>query len=130
MTHSQHKTFAWLLMLVFGGIVVVAACTPGADKKIATALRSPPGQLFCSVQMAGGGTMIAGVIDAEASALAPAAAQVAVLATGLGKARVDDLCNEAAVRNGGLGAKAVPPPPDPAMAALLPVVLSQLAPPR
>jgi hypothetical protein len=115
-----------LALLAIGGLGL-AACSPADDTKIAAALASPTGQLFCKVQMAGGGSMIAGVTDAEATALAPSLAPVAVIATGLAKTRVDDLCNEAAVRAGAVAGTPVPPPLDPALAQLLPVVVSLIA---
>lgn len=85
------------------GVIVigVAAC--------AGFLASQPGQLFCAVQTAGGGALVVGLIDAEATSAAPAAAPVAILATGLAKAQVDADCAKAAPGGG----VAVSPPANP-----------------
>jgi hypothetical protein len=107
-------------------LAMLAGCTdPAADAAIAAKLKSPPGQLFCLVQTHGGGDAVVGLLDAEASALAPGAGPVAVIATGLGKVKVDDLCNEAAKQAGGTGMP-VSPPLDPATAALVAIVVSQV----
>lgn len=95
--------FACLLSLSLG------ACT---QSQINTALATPTGALFCAVQTQGGGAMIVTLIDAEASAAAPAGAPVAILATGLAKAKVDADCAAA----GGI------PVAPPATAAVVPVV--------
>jgi hypothetical protein len=85
--------------------------------QVQTAVNSPAGQLFCAVQTAGGGAIVVGLIDAEASALAPAAAPIAIIATNAGKAIVDRACAAA-------GGIAVSPPPNPAWAPQVAVVLS------
>ena len=52
-------------------LVALAGCSATQTAQVQTALASDPGQLFCDIQLAGGGSMVAGVVDAEASALAP-----------------------------------------------------------
>lgn len=86
--------------------IALAGCAPG---------QTPPtqGQLFCQLQTAGGGSIIVGLIDAEATALAPAAAPVAILATDMGKAYVDNACALAAANQGGSAGTPVSPPPAP-----------------
>lgn len=68
-------------------VFLVAACAG-----ITSALQSPTGQLFCRVQTEGGGSFIVGLVDAEATALAPPAAPVVVVATGAAKIVVDAEC--------------------------------------
>lgn len=82
---------------------------------VTTALSSPAGQLFCAVQTAGGGAVVVGLVDAEASALSPAAGPIAVIATGTAKQTVDADCAKA-------GGVAVSPPAAPAAAPQLAIV--------
>jgi hypothetical protein len=85
-----------------------------SQRAAVSAAKSPPGQLFCALQSEGG-VYVAGLIDAEASGLSPTGSAVAVLATGLTKARVDADCALAGTSVGGSGI-AVSPPADPASA--------------
>lgn len=98
---------------------VLAGCS---DTQINTALSSPSGQLFCAIQTAGGGTVVAGLIDAEASAVAPGATPIAIIATGATKATVDADCAKA-----GAGGIAVSPPANPAAAPQIAVVAAPTA---
>lgn len=86
----------------------LGACSqPQATK----ALAMPPGQLFCAFQLAGGGQMVAGLLDAAASAAGPEAGVAAVIATGATKAQVDADCQAAAANvAGATGAVPVSPP--------------------
>jgi hypothetical protein len=95
-------------------LLALSACS---SAQVQTALSSPAGQLFCAVQTSGGGTIVAGLIDAEATAAAGAAAPVAVLATGVAKAKVDADCAAA-------GGIAVSPPANPAAAPQVAIVTS------
>lgn len=90
-------------------IIVLALLALGgcSASQVTTALSSPTGQLFCAVQTGGGGAIVVGLIDAEATAASPAAAPIAVLATGAAKATVDSYCAQA-------GGVAVSPPTNPA----------------
>ena len=85
--------------------------------QVETALATPQGQLFCAVQVNGGGAVVVALIDAEASAATPSAAPIAVIATGLAKAVVDADCAAA-------GGIAVSPPANPAAAPKLAVVVA------
>jgi hypothetical protein len=90
---------------------MTAACSNDPPSRIVAAIDSPPGQLFCSIQLAGGGTLVAGVVDAVATAAAPGAAPLAILATGQTKAFVDEVCARAAQQvAGGVAGMPVPPP--------------------
>lgn len=106
------RTIALVGFASIAGLVALAACTPG---QITAAASTPAGQLFCAVQLAGGGTVVVGLIDAQASAVSPAAAPVAILATGVAKSVVDSYCAKA-------GGVAVSPPADPAAAPKIAVV--------
>lgn len=99
--------------LMLGLAFALSAC--GATPAGQNALASAPGQLFCSIQTAGGGSFLAALVDAEASALAPAAAPIAVLATNALKADVDDDCAQAAKNVNGVSGNPVSPPASPAM---------------
>ena len=88
------------------GAALLSGC---AADKISTALASPPGQLFCAIQTGGGGTIVAGLINAEVTQAAPDAAPIAVLATGATKSAVDKACAAA-------GGIPVSPPANPAAA--------------
>ena len=88
------------------GLLGMAACSAS---QVTTALSSPTGQLFCAIQTGGGGAVVVGLIDAEATAVSPAAAPIAVLATGAAKSVVDGYCAQA-------GGIAVSPPANPAAA--------------
>jgi hypothetical protein len=72
-------------------LLALAACS---QTQVLPTLASPGGQLFCQFQLAGGGTIVAGLVSAEAAATG-AAAPAAVLATGLAKNVVDDDCKAA-----------------------------------
>jgi hypothetical protein len=97
---------AMLGMLVLVGTSLAGCSTAqvaAEEAQINTALRSPVGQLFCTVQRNGGGEMVVALLNAEATALAPGAAPIAVLATGASKQVVDNACAQA-------GGVAVSPP--------------------
>ena len=102
-------------ILALATIAALAACS---SAQVQTALSSPAGQLFCGIQTAGGGAVVVGLIDAEATAAAGAAAPVAVIATGVAKAKVDADCAAA-------GGIAVSPPANPAAAPQVAVVAAK-----
>jgi hypothetical protein len=94
-------------------VAILTALTLGGLSACSTAmLTSPVGQLFCALQIDGGGSVVVGLIDAEASALLPGAAPVAVLAAGTAQADLDAECAAAGASIGGTGT-AVPAPPGP-----------------
>jgi hypothetical protein len=95
----------------------LGACS---SAQLQTAASTPTGQLFCAVQTNGGGALVVAAIDAQASALAPAAAPVAVIATGATKAFVDSVCAKA-------GGIPVSPPANPAAAPSVAVVVPPAA---
>ena len=117
--------------LFFGGVLVaaiVAGCTMAQQNQAVSAAKTVPGQLFCAIQLSGGGTLIASAINAEASALAPATAPVAIIATGATKTFVDKVCDQAAQNVAGATAGvAVSPPPDGTTTAPIAVVVSKIA---
>lgn len=92
----------------------LAACSPAQEAKLQAAAASPPGQLFCGIQTAGGGAVIAKIVQAAVAGAAPAATPAAVLVTGMSKEFVDAQCAAAARAAGGVGAIAVAPPDAPA----------------
>ena len=77
-----------------------------AQARATSLARTPEWELFCAVQLAGGGAIVAALIDAQAAATAPAAAPVAIIATGAAKSFVDAACAKA-------GGIPVSPPVDP-----------------
>lgn len=104
--------------IILASLLALGACSTA---QVQTALSSPAGQLFCAVQTAGGGTVVVGLVDAEASALAPSAAPIAIIATGAAKTTVDADCASAGKSAGGTGI-AVSPPANPAAAPQIAVV--------
>jgi len=82
--------------------MLVAACTPTQQAQTNQVLSSRPGQLFCSIQLAGGGAVIAALVDAGATAAASASRPLVVVAIGQAKAFVDDACAKAAQQTAGL----------------------------
>jgi hypothetical protein len=92
--------------------ILTAVMSGGLSACSAAMLASPSGQLFCALQTDGGGSVVVGLIDAEASALLPGAAPVAVLAAGAAQADLDAACAAAAASVGGTG-MAVPAPTGP-----------------
>jgi hypothetical protein len=98
------------ITLSLGFAALTAACSPTAVDKINQAIASPTGQLFCEIQLAGGGTVVAGVVDAAATAAAPGAGPLAVVATNQTKAFVDEACRRAALQVAGVAGAPVPPP--------------------
>lgn len=97
--------------------LALSACS---SAQVQTALSSPAGQLFCAVQTGGGGAVVVGLIDAEASAAIPTAAPIAIIATGAAKATVDADCAKA-------GGVPVSPPANPAAAPQVAVVTTPAA---
>lgn len=82
------------------------------------------GQLFCALQTAGGGTIVAGLVDAAASAEAPTLAPIAIVATNATQTFVNNACTQAAVNTGAVAAVPVSPPASPATAPTIAVVKS------
>lgn len=94
------------------------AFLPGCSQtQITAAAASPEGQLFCGLQTAGG-ALVAGLVDAEATAANPLAGQAAVIATGALKSQVDAECAAA-------GGVPVSPPANPAAAPQVAIVVSK-----
>jgi len=112
------------VLFLFGVACVLGGCT---DAQITQAASTKQGALFCAVQLNGGGAVVVTLLDAEASALAPAEAPIALIATGLGKAQVDADCAAAGKTLGGTGV-AVSPPANPNAAPKVAVVPSPVAP--
>ena len=54
----------------------MVACSPAQQAKTDQVLSSKPGQLFCRIQLAGGGAVLAGAVDAAATAAAPGASRL------------------------------------------------------
>jgi hypothetical protein len=104
------------MKILLCALLALADCT---QAQLQTAASSPTGQLFCAVETAGGGSIVVGLIDAEASSFAPAEAPVAILATNATKSIVDSACAAA-------GGIAVSPPANPASAPLVAVSLATL----
>lgn len=86
--------------------LMATACTPATQQRIDAAAATPAGALYCAVRTVSGPLVIA-AINAEASKAG--VAPVAIIATGMAKAAVDDVC----ARAGGI---AVSPPADPGAA--------------
>ena len=101
---------------ILAGALALAACSAAQIQNAAT---SPAGQLFCAVQTGGGGAIVVGIIDAEASAVVPGAAPVAVIATNAAKSYVDNACAAA-------GGIPVSPPANPAAAPSVAVVVPKV----
>ena len=97
-----------VLSVTFGAMT---ACAPTQQPGMGPVLSSQPGQLFCHIQLAGGGSVLAGIVDATATAAAPGAGPLVVVATGQTKAFVDDACMKAAQQTAGaISGNPVPPP--------------------
>jgi hypothetical protein len=105
----RRATSYGLSTLLFGALALwLAGC---ASSQISTALASPSGQLFCAIETEGGGTIVAGLIDAASSAV-PGATPIAVLATNAGQTAVNADCAKA-------GGMPVSPPAMPSAAPLV-----------
>jgi hypothetical protein len=98
-------------------LLPLAGCNAGSLATGATALSSPAGQLFCAIDTGGGGQIIAGLIDADATAKLGAAAPIAVVATNATAAAVQADCAAAAQAVGGKAGVPVSPPPSTATVA-------------
>jgi hypothetical protein len=112
--------------------VIMTACTPAQQAQTNQALSSQPGQLFCRVQLAGGGTVLAGLVDVAATAAAPGAGPLVVVATGQTKVFVDDACTKAAQQTPGAvsGVPVSPPAPAvPVQQLAITVPTNQITPP-
>ena len=95
---------------------MMAACTPNQPGQTNSApLSSQPGQLFCRIQLAGGGTVLAVLVDVAATAAAPGAGPLVVVATGQTKSFVDDACAKAAQQTPGAVSGIPVSPPAPAV---------------
>jgi hypothetical protein len=109
---------------IIGAVVMAGALSAcAANPTVGNALASPQGRLFCSIQMAGGGSFVAGVVAASVTASAPSAAPLVVIAANAGKAAVDQDCAKAAVSvAGAVSGAPVSPPVNPASAAQVAIV--------
>ena len=109
--------------LIFAGALTLAACTA---QQATTALSSAPGQLFCSIQTAGGGSFVAALVTSVLSNAAPLAAPLAVIATNAGNDAVNSDCAKAAANvAGAVSGVPVSPPTNPATVATLAIVAPQ-----
>lgn len=116
------RTAAIVLALALGA-GTLTACTPAQDAKVSVVLGTVPGQLFCTLQKAGGGQIITAIVQAEITGAAPLAGPVAVLATNATKAAVDMACDKAAVAAGAVAGVPSSPPPlgvTPGVTAIVP----------
>ena len=104
-------------MIALAAIASLAGCSAAQNAAVTKAMGTPGGQLFCSIQTTAGPLIVA-AIDAQATALSPASAPVAIIATGLGKDAVDADCAAA-----GPGGTAVSPPPATAVVPQIAVVV-------
>lgn len=103
-------------------LYALTACSlPANAPPVVTNAANAAGQLFCAIQVNGGGTIVAGLIDAYASARLGPAAPIAVIATGATKADVDALCMQAAANTGAVAAVPVSPPANPSAAPVVAV---------
>lgn len=98
--------------LIFAGALAVSACAATPPPAIVQAAKTPAGALFCSLQLAGGGAILANVIQVGASSLLTGSAPLVALATNAGKSVVDQTCNDAAASKGAISGTAVSPPTD------------------
>jgi hypothetical protein len=103
----MRKTYLFGALIAFG--FVLTGCTTAA---ITAKLATPAGQLYCEIATGGGDTILAGVIDAAASAV-PGAGAVAVIATGATSAAVQADCAAAAKAVGGTAGVPISPPATP-----------------
>ena len=124
---AQDSIAAWetrrkAMALVLASLLISMTLTACSVPQVQTAASSPAGQLFCSIQTSGGGSLVAGIIDAEATALLPpGASPVAVLATNKTAAFVSSKCAAAAASVGGVSGVPVSPPANPAAAPVVAV---------
>ena len=109
-------TILAVMLVAAVGLRLTGCAAPGATPTAAQAAGAQAGALFCAVQVAGGGAVTVALIDAGVSGAAPGAAPLAVIATGATKAFVDAACAKA-------GGIPVSPPPDPAAAPVVAVVV-------
>lgn len=103
------RSFGMLIgAIALAGLGMLAACS---GSQLVTAASSVPGQLFCSIQTAGGGQMLAAIVNADVALASPTAAPIAVVATGQTVTYVNGICAAAAasVPNAVSGAPVSPP---------------------
>lgn len=93
--------------------VALLAIVGCSEQKMNAALATPPGKLFCAIQVGGGGAIIVGVVNAAVTSTVPGAGPVAVIVTGQAKATVDHWCAQAAQSVGAAAAIPVSPPASP-----------------
>jgi hypothetical protein len=97
-------------------ILVAALLAAGCSvERINADLSTPEGQLFCAINTAGGGTIVAAVVDGAAAGV-PGAEPAAVIATGMTQSFVQQACLAAARATGGVSAIPVVPPANAAAA--------------
>lgn len=88
-------------------MLALASCADGSNP-----LATVPGQLFCAIELAGGGTIVTAIVRKNIPA--GPGKQIVVLATGQTKAYVDAQCAAAAAQTtGAKGGSPVPPPAAP-----------------
>lgn len=106
-------------LIALAAIASLAGCSVAQNAAVTKAMATPPGALFCAIQTTAG-PLIVTAVDAEASALAPASAPVAIIVAGMAKAQVDADCAAA-----GPGGVAVSPPASTAVVPQVAVVVKQ-----
>ena len=89
--------------------IAVSACSPAGVAQVNAGLQTPAGALFCVLQKPGI-TVVANVVNAEASKKAPGAAPVLILAENAAAAFVQQACDRAALAGGYSGGAPTSPP--------------------
>jgi len=102
------KRYLCVVPVLFGGVLCGAGSCSLSSPTVA--LSSPAGQLFCAIDTGGGGQIIAGLINADATAQLGPAGPVVVLATNAAAAVVQSDCAAASAAVGGRGGVPVSPP--------------------
>lgn len=90
-------------------LLTTAGC--GSPAQNSQTLNTLPGKLFCSIQLAGGGAILANLVDRAATKATPGAGPLVVVATGQTRQYVNDACQAAAQQTPGAmsGAPVSPP---------------------
>lgn len=97
-------------------VIIVVGCT-------ASQLQSPLGQLFCAITDSQGATFTAGIVEAAVTGAVPGLAPIAVIATNALASDVQADCAAAAKSTGAKGGVPVSPPPNPAAAPTVAIVV-------
>lgn len=106
------RALSMLTAITLAGGLLLGACTPAQQGRLADAAATPPGQLFCALKVVGGPDLIVRLVAAGSLSWGAGAesATIALIAANATEAQVNAACAAAAVVKGAVAGVPVSPP--------------------